>query len=118
MAENELTLDEKYLELAKKIPVGCNILKGFAVPNLNELSDETQTVTVNTPEGFVFLPPFFKIESIIEHYWGTIIESKATVVINVGTPKQKSYKRDDCGWIEDTSVKMQSQSRILTLNNL
>ena len=109
------TFEEKYAELVKVIPLNCNIVRGFIGPVL-----DVDTVGVNTPEGLVALPPFMNVEPIVNHYWEILVTGNNTVIVNAGKDSMLAYKRDDCGWIKDTSVKIDkpSTSRVLTLDSL
>jgi hypothetical protein len=110
-----LTTKEKHTKLAEIIPSMCNIISGYIGPELY-----VTTVGVLTPDGIAALPPFMAVDNIIEHYWSSIVDAKATVVIDAGKPEQRAYSYGEDKWVEDTGLNLtgKPQSNVLRLGDL
>lgn len=96
-----MTLEEKSSKLSEIIPTMCNVVTGFIGPTG---SLYVTTVGILTPDGIAALPPFIGVDNIVEHYWKSIVDDGATVVIDAGKPEQRAYAYKHGKWEQDSSI--------------
>lgn len=108
--------EERYQELAKVIPLNCNIVTGI----LDEELNVDLVGTLRHEDGdIVAQPPFMRVQIIVDHYW-LAAEAGATFVINYGREDQVAWKRENNKWVKDVSVRNNNsrKRRIITLSDV